>query len=1742
MLELPDQTVSNVRADGLSMKKKTRALDDPMARKKKNPSRTYAAMAARVRYATVPPKPGTTTVSVVAPARVDPVLRELPLSVTAKLACSCVPDQYNDKDPLCPLCVTPEYLYRGSGVPEALLPFDVKPLLVIHLVRQGAVGIPMYTALQHDIRRRFAHGNEDEVAFVVLSLRHRDPITVHKPMKIAAQFLKMFPNCRLLVTVESHVDAESGDLEVGDDYFVPWDEAIPALFGSDVHTRILQSEGPRYLVAFSCGQMLSLPNSAAGIGRLIERRVFHVVLAPSAGSFHPAAFVPTFRLAALRLVTTTESAPMAIVRAFSGAEFLDSLQPMLMHLTTVGKDTLLEEKGKELNQLTSIRLTCKAHQPITRASLDATGPSAASTATAGLSIPATLPSSAMLWRLNRVQSTALVPALIVARRTLLGTLLKPRWTNSMFAKSLQAALSSLTPLIPSPVPSAHTDMGKNCTDEPQETRSRPQEQYYNLTQHDLRKTSKARDDSVDVSVHAPAPSPSATTVVVDPFQSPPPNPMRASVMASVRAKTVTGLLKTLCFMDGEEIVRALRNVPIASWAGSVLSSRDRPALVIGALQIVEMLLMKAPGEYRPSFRREGVLHEIEVIVDQELVGSSSTAQPSSSSTRESQDAVQVPRENDEADDVLVGLQMLVDQLKERESPEEALRDNVGKVARYFARTSVSGFEFVQSGIVDGLLEFASAEGYRVEPAVRQTMLLDTLTAANLDVDANQKAAVAQVSAFATLVKRLQESLTRMESFEVMTVLQGADNARRNSALMLALVWFRTSCIPVAYLRDTYTVLQPIPVLARRPYCSMCPERSSVSPRSQRCRETASTYPFNVTRSLLNENVSKIDLKGAGRTWNAGQHVDAVLGVVVILDLKQVRSAARLPVPSEVTMGERAKEHRCTRNVQGRRYREADEYVSQFKGADRQPGRTPLLDAKTTSGYSLGEWSRASRERCNPSAGASGPGRGSKGRWRAYNESRSWHTWAHAVSVGSGSDALRLKAMREDAVKMVGAPSCVMSLRWWRHEHRPNLLNEPRWEEGESRKRKLNVIRHSLPTVTFTSDARRRRAIHDGARDLIELVASTTVFPSDAHLVQTLQTRFGADMTYTRLGHSTLVAVNPTKCLANQSHSVVHSASTPTTSSGLSSHSKLDAQVAELVKALDVVLNSFGAVKTFASPSASRHRRWTELHLNDRRRIFGAQPLTSGLDKSRLVSCSKNIARSTTRASETEKEGGQGDDDDAAMADEAEAAADTTRNEEDTEMAEAEAEVGLDVTIEEPPRDESEEHEADRSTVLVGEEDVGEDDVAQDFIDADDLAHDVLQESTETRREPDEKTTNVNVADNGRDGLNVTAQTPQGTRVATPNPLAAIARPAPTPSASTQSRLSARTTDISMDDHPPLSLPLDMTVYGAIHLHELRKATAAGTEFHPNTICQGVHTIKFKKVSGPQPPQVQPESAYVTIKDRQATPVLTSVPEDAQHVKILRMLRVLYKLNTALTDRRAVNRNKRRLGVCEQQADGQADAPVRGDMIVASFGYARLVLKRQEQQARAQDSRRDDAFAFLGRLQRQKVRISREHVLSSAVKVFELYGSSSSILEVEYLKEVGTGVGPTLEFHSMVSREFTRGDLKIWRDAQSTVPGLYVHHPLGLFPAPISPSQVSSEAGRRPMQIFRVIGQFIGKALLDSRIIDMFFKKVFMKFIVEEDVPLTVATLELVDAALAKSSLYKVQAFATAKKAKVPRAV
>jgi E3 ubiquitin-protein ligase TRIP12 len=74
----------------------------------------------------------------------------------------------------------------------------------------------------------------------------------------------------------------------------------------------------------------------------------------------------------------------------------------------------------------------------------------------------------------------------------------------------------------------------------------------------------------------------------------------------------------------------------------------------------------------------------------------------------------------------------------------------------------------------------------------------------------------------------------------------------------------------------------------------------------------------------------------------------------------------------------------------------------------------------------------------------------------------------------------------------------------------------------------------------------------------------------------------------------------------------------------------------------------------------------------------------------------------------------------------------------------------------------------------------------------------------------------------------------------------------------------------------------------------------------------------------------------------------------------------------------------------------------------------------------------DTEARISRIQRQKVRIHRSRVLESAIRVMSMYATHGTVLEVEYFDEVGTGLGPTLEFYTLVSRELQRVDLGLWR--------------------------------------------------------------------------------------------------------------
>lgn len=148
---------------------------------------------------------------------------------------------------------------------------------------------------------------------------------------------------------------------------------------------------------------------------------------------------------------------------------------------------------------------------------------------------------------------------------------------------------------------------------------------------------------------------------------------------------------------------------------------------------------------------------------------------------------------------------------------------------------------------------------------------------------------------------------------------------------------------------------------------------------------------------------------------------------------------------------------------------------------------------------------------------------------------------------------------------------------------------------------------------------------------------------------------------------------------------------------------------------------------------------------------------------------------------------------------------------------------------------------------------------------------------------------------------------------------------------------------------------------------------------------------------------------------------------------------------------------------------------------------------------------------VGRIRRHKVRIARDRILESARRVFEIEGTSRDILEVEYYGEEGTGNGPTQEFFSLVSRKLQ--SLPLWYVDSAAQRATALRD---LWPQPIAPVQaVPAET----LSLFRFIGAFCAKALIDERLIDLPLSPVFWRVVLRQPV-------SLVDLAQISPQLYQ----------------
>jgi E3 ubiquitin-protein ligase TRIP12 len=313
----------------------------------------------------------------------------------------------------------------------------------------------------------------------------------------------------------------------------------------------------------------------------------------------------------------------------------------------------------------------------------------------------------------------------------------------------------------------------------------------------------------------------------------------------------------------------------------------------------------------------------------------------------------------------------------------------------------------------------------------------------------------------------------------------------------------------------------------------------------------------------------------------------------------------------------------------------------------------------------------------------------------------------------------------------------------------------------------------------------------------------------------------------------------------------------------------------------------------------------------------------------------------------------------------------------------------------------------------------------------------------------------------------------------------------------------------MDDQ---EIPHDGTIVGAIYKYlEAQQSPSSSRRSFSRTIWTNTYTIHFRKVPGKSPPASRRDDIQAEDVDP-FKEVPTSFGDSPVTSVAIRLLSILFELNSSAKGLVELPlQNLAETKFLNSKLTAKLNRQLEEPLVIASailppwmvdatrlypflfpfdsrymflqstsFGYSRCMSRWSSEGSEER----------LGRLLRQKVRVSRNHILHSAVKVMNLCGASPNILEVEFFDEVGTGLGPTLEFYTSVSQEFSLRQYKMWRDSEADPKSRYAFGRLGLFPSPMDATRQQSSNGKKILQLFKTLGTFVARALLDSRIIDI----------------------------------------------------
>ena len=110
-----------------------------------------------------------------------------------------------------------------------------------------------------------------------------------------------------------------------------------------------------------------------------------------------------------------------------------------------------------------------------------------------------------------------------------------------------------------------------------------------------------------------------------------------------------------------------------------------------------------------------------------------------------------------------------------------------------------------------------------------------------------------------------------------------------------------------------------------------------------------------------------------------------------------------------------------------------------------------------------------------------------------------------------------------------------------------------------------------------------------------------------------------------------------------------------------------------------------------------------------------------------------------------------------------------------------------------------------------------------------------------------------------------------------------------------------------------------------------------------------------------------------------------------------------------------------------------------------------------------------------KISRQRIKVDRSNLIEQALNCTKDL-QKRAFLEIQFNGEEGTGLGPTLEFYSLLSEQL-KADETLWR--KKTVDGV-------LYPKSLSPKDNVKEICEK----FHLAGLFVARSITDDRLMDL----------------------------------------------------